>query len=62
MKTFSDFYNIYRSGANSSDIVDLKVSHHTFKSSSLKPVKGSRLVVMIALYRDWLTPWEERNL
>ena len=52
MKTFSDFYNIYRSGANSSDIVDLKVSHHTFKSSSLKPVKGSRLVVMIALYRD----------
>ena len=62
MKTFSDFYNIYRSGANSSDVAGLKVINQAFKSSCLKPVKGSRLVVMIALYRDWLTPWEERNL
>ena len=62
MKTFSDFYNIYQSTVNRSDMSEITVAHKTFVSSKLKPVKGNRLVVMLALYRDWLTPWEERNL
>jgi hypothetical protein len=62
MKTFSDFYNIYQSTANRNDASEINVVRKTFVSSKLKPVKGNRLVVMLALYRDWLTPWEERNL
>ena len=62
MKTFSDFYNIYQSTANRNDASEINVVRKTFVSSKLKPVNGNRLVVMLALYRDWLTPWEERNL
>lgn len=52
MKTFSDFYNIYQSTTNRSDVSEITVAHKTFVSSKLKPIKGNRLVVMLALYRD----------
>ena len=81
MASFSDFYNIYKSTVNTSDVYDgngtamqtvtESQEFHivprtslttTAQQNNIKPVKGTRMVVVIPLYKDKFTAFEKRNL
>ena len=79
MGSFSDFYNIYKSTVNTSEVYDGNGSgYQTIKQSRpeqriapktistvqnrIAPVKGTRLIVVIPLYKDKFTAFEKRNL
>ena len=64
MSSFNDFYNIYKSGANKTEEIPhiTKSNVQSYTSSSLKPVKSNKCIIIIPIYREFITPQEDFNL
>lgn len=73
MNTFNDFYNIYKSAVTDKDAYETyynrqpavskrESSQTTFKIQQLKPVKDSRCVILIPVYKQHPDLFEENNL